>query len=242
MNSYKYIIPDESGFKAVTIDQLLAAGYYRMQHIMFTTNETTIDEDGKPIAVFWLRTITNRCKLNKAALTILKKCSRFSVSIQPACVDDEIETLYAHYKNHVTFSVASTITDYLHLDFLSNPFDSLMVQVRDEDKLIATGFFDKGKQSLAGILNVYHPKYQSYSLGKFLILQKLQYAVSQNKPFYYTGYISPDSTRFDYKTFPDPTAVEVLLPNESRWVPYHPLGKEFLAEYYLKYLYDDYTN
>ena len=57
-----------------------------------------------------------------------------------------------------------------------------------------------------------------------------------NKMFYYTGYVSTGSTRFDYKTFPDPTAVEVLLPDKQQWVPYYLLSKEFLSEYYLKFL------
>lgn len=236
MDNFHYFFPDENGFKADTIDRLLEAGYYRMQHLMFTTNETQIDGYEKSIPVFWLRTLVNRCKLSKSAFTILKKGARFSVSVQPAHVNDEIETLYALYKNHVVFSVSFSCTDYLHMDYLPNPFESMMVQVRDGNELIAVGFFDKGQQSIAGIMNIYHPGYQSYSLGKFLILQKLQYAVSNCTSFYYTGYISPGSTRFDYKTFPDPTAVEVLLPDKQQWVHYHSLGKAFLAEYYLKYL------
>jgi arginine-tRNA-protein transferase len=110
------------------------------------------------------------------------------------------------------------------------------VQVRDKDQLIATGYFDKGQQSIAGIMNIYHPDFQSYGLGKFLILQKLQYAALHSLPYYYTGYISPSSSRFDYKTFPDANAVEVLLPDKKQWVPYEGLGKSFLGDYYRKYL------
>lgn len=236
MDSFQYILPDENGFQGDTIDYVLARGYYRMQHLMFTTNDTVIDEGEKLIPVFWLRTLVNQCRPDKTAVAILKKGARFSVSFQPAGVDDEIEELYNLYKNHVAFSISSSCTDYLHTEFLPNPFESMMVQVRDNGVLIATGFFDKGQRSIAGIINIYHPKYQRYSLGKFLMLQKLQYALTQQKTFYYTGYISPGSTRFDYKTFPDPTCVEVLLPNQQQWVPYHLLGKEYLAEYYLKYL------
>lgn len=236
MDSTYYIAADENGFKGDTLDQLLAAGYYRMQHLMFTCNDTALGEDGPVIPVFWLRTLVKQCKLQTTANAILKKCAGFSVSFEQASVTVEIETLYALYKNHVPFSVSSTCADYLHHEFLPQPFDSMMVQVRDHDTLIATGYFDKGEQSIAGIMNIYHPRYRNYSLGKFLILQKLQYAFSQNKLFYYTGYISPGSTRFDYKTFPDPASVEVLLPDKQQWVPYHLLGKAFLEEYYLQFL------
>jgi arginyl-tRNA--protein-N-Asp/Glu arginylyltransferase len=236
MDSYYYITAGEKGFRADTLDRLLAAGYYRMQHLMFTCNETALTEDGQVIPVFWLRTLVQQCRLKKAANTILKKSQQFSVSFQPAYIDDEVEALYALYKNHVPFSVSTTCADYLHQDFLPEPFDSMMVQVRDKDQLIAAGYFDKGQQSIAGIMNIYHPQYYRYSLGKVLMLQKLQYALSQNKLFYYTGYISTGSTRFDYKTFPDPAAVEVLLPDKQEWTPYHLLSKAFLSEYYLQML------
>lgn len=236
MDSFYYTAADEKGFKADTLDDLLAAGYYRIQHLMFTCNDTAFNEGGPTIPVFWLRTLVKQCRLQKTANTILKKGGRFSVSFQPAYVDDEVEALYALYKNWVPFSVSSTCADYLHHPFLPQPFDSMMVQVRDRERLIATGYFDKGRQSVAGIMNLYHPQYHKYSLGKLLMLQKLNYALSQNKLFYYTGYISTGSTRFDYKTFPDPTAVEVLLPDKQEWLPYHLLSKAFLNEYYLKFL------
>ncbi|MCW3082325.1 GNAT family N-acetyltransferase [Segetibacter sp.] len=231
-----YIAADEHSFKNESFDNLLAAGYYRMQHIMFTCNDTALGEDGPVIPVFWLRTLVKQCKLNKSANTILKKCLGFTVSVQKAYVDEEIESLYSLYKNHVPFSVSSTCADYLHQEILPQPFDSMMVQVRDQERLIATGYFDRGQHTISGIMNIYHPEYKQYSLGKFLILQKLQYALSRNKLLYYTGYLSTGSTRFDYKTFPDPAAVEVLLPDKQQWVPYHLLSKAFLSEYYLKHL------
>ncbi len=234
-NSY-YIAADDKGFKAETIDELLAAGYYRMQHLMFTCNNTTLGEKGQSIPVFWLRTLVKKCRLQNSANTILKKCAQFSVNIQPAFVNDEVENLFALYKEWVPFSVSANCSSYLYQELLPQPFNSMMVQVRYQNQLIATGYFDTGKHSIAGIMNIYHPEYKQYSLAKFLILQKLQFAFSQNKSFYYTGYISPASTRFDYKTFPDPNAVEILLPDKQEWVPYSLLNKQFLSEYYDKFL------
>lgn len=207
-----------------------------MQHLMFTCNDTPVNEDGYSIPVFWLRTLVNECRVRKTASAVMKKCADFSVTIQPAYVDDEVEMLYALYKNHVPFAVSSTCYSYLHQEILPDPFNSLMVQVRDRKKLIGAAYFDKGLDSIAGIMNIYHPQYHSCSLGKFMMLQKLQYALSLEMIYYYTGYISTESTRFDYKTFPDANAVEVFLPVEQKWISYHLLGKEFLADYYLRYL------
>jgi arginine-tRNA-protein transferase len=235
MNNFQYIAAGEEGFKDVKLDDLLAAGFYRMQHVMFTCNDTVIDREGYSIPVFWLRTLVREFKLSRKANNITKKCAAFSVSIQPAYADEEVEDLYAVYKDHVQFTVSNTCSDYLHQPGLADPFNSMMVQVRDNSILIAAGYFDKGKQGIAGIMNIYHPQYKDYSLGKFLMLQKLKYALSQNMLFYYTGYISTESVRFDYKVFPDPGAVEVLLPVEQEWVPYHLLNKTLLAEYYSRF-------
>jgi arginyl-tRNA--protein-N-Asp/Glu arginylyltransferase len=236
MNNFQYIAAGEEGFKDVMLDHLLEAGFYRMQHLMFTCNETIINEEDHFIPVFWLRTLVNEYKLSRSANNIVKKCAGFTVSIQQAYVDDEVEDLYAAYKNNLQFTVANACADYLHQQSLPQPFDSMMVQVRDDNTLIAAGYFDKGREAIAGIMNIYHPDYNTYSLGKFLMLQKLRYALSQNMLFYYTGYISTESTRFDYKIFPDINAVEVLLPVEHQWSPYHLLTKKFLAEYYSRFL------
>ena len=119
---------------------------------------------------------------------------------------------------------------------LTLPFDAMIVNGYDKKQLIAAGYLDKGMHSVAGILNMYHPQYNKDSLGKFMMLQKWQYALANKMEYYYTGYISTGSTRFDYKTFPDPNAVEVFLPLEEKWVAYNLLNKAFLADYYLRFL------
>jgi arginine-tRNA-protein transferase len=235
-NSFHYINAGEQGFKSFVLDGLLAKGYYRMQHLMFTCNETPLGDESYAVPVFWLRTIVSDCASGKQANSIQMKCAGFSVQLEKAYVDDEIEDLYAIYKEHVPFTVSSTCNNYLHFDIMPDPFDSMMIQIRDNGKLIAVGYFDEGSVSIAGIMNIYHPQYRMYSLGKFLMLQKLKYARSENMQFYYTGYISTESKRFDYKTFPDSNAVEVYLPTEKKWLPYHLLGKSFLSEYYQREL------
>lgn len=235
MTNFRYIRAKEEGFKNSFFDRLLAAGFYRMQHFMFTCNDTVINREGTVVPVFWLRTLVQQYRLSRSAAIINKKCTNFCVQVQTARVDDEVEMLYALYKSYVPFTISETCADYLHQPGVPQPFDSMMVQVRDNDTLIAVGYFDKGNTAIAGILNIYHPDYKQYSPGKFLMLKKLEYAVEKNMMFYYTGYISTENTHFDYKIFPDPEAIEVLLPVEQRWLPYHLLNKNFLAAYYARF-------
>ena len=232
INEPLYFLPGENGFKGQILDEFLASGYYRMQHLIFTTNHTTLEPGKESIPVFWLRTEVIKICENKAALAIRKKCLPFTVTCKKAEITTELEELYRLYKNHVDFSASATCWDYLHLDEFDNPYDSRIIEVRDGNCLIAAGYFDLGKNAIAGILNFYHPDYNKFSLGKYLILQKIDYALANGIQYYYTGYISTEITKFDYKLFPDTTAIEVYLPVEKTWVPFALLGKEKLKDYY----------
>ncbi len=231
-----YVLPDENGFKGTVLDQYLELGFYRMQHIVFTTHHTRLDVAGNSVPVFWLRTLLPQVKEQPSAKAIRKKCNAFSITYKKAIVTAETEELYSLYRESVNFSTSETSRSYLHQFELENPFDSWMVEVRDATRLIAVGYFDKGATAIAGILNFYHPEYHKYSLGKFLILKKMDYAVACNMPWYYTGYISTANTKFDYKLFPDASAVEVYLPLENVWMPYNLLGKPLLLAYFIKNL------
>ena len=231
-----YIFPEIDGFKGEVFDAYLADGYYRMQHLIFTTHHTQIDTDSHRLPVFWLRTIVTAIKENKSASTIRKKCNEFTVTYKQATVTAEIENLYALYKDHVNFSTAANCKDYLHMDLFENPWDDWMVEIRDGALLIAVGYFDKGNNAIAGILNIYHPSYHQYSLGKYLILQKIDYAKINQIKYYYTGYISTASTKFDYKIFPDINAMQVFLPADKKWAPYTNFNKELLEAYFFNHI------
>ncbi len=231
-----YVLPDEAGFKGTLLDEYLALGFYRMQHIMFTTNHTRLNLDGNSVPVFWLRTLLPQVHEQPSARAIRKKCAAFSVTYKKAMITPETEALYSLYRESVNFSTSETSRSYLHQFEFYNPFDSWMVEVRDATQLIAVGYFDKGSNAISGILNFYHPAYNKYSLGKFLILQKINYAITNKMDWYYTGYISTATTKFDYKLFPDATAMQVYLPMERKWVCYNTLGKPLLLAYVIKYL------
>ena len=230
-----YIIPGLEGFKGNCLDDYLASGYYRMQHLLFTTNQTRNDLESSPIPVFWLRTPVRNMGENRSAVAIRKKCAGFSVSIKKASITSAIDKLYSLYRNHIDFNASADCSSCLHGFYLANPFDSWMVQVCDNKKLIAVGYFDLGSNSVSGILNFYHPSYKKFSLGKFLMLQKIDYALQTGRSFYYTGYISPAISKFDYKIFPDAKVMEVFLPKEKKWAPYSFLGKTGMEAYSIEH-------
>jgi arginine-tRNA-protein transferase len=231
-----FILPNELGCKGKLLDAYLAAGYYRMANMIFTTYATQINDTTEALPVFWLRTPVQNIVLNKAAKLIQKKGSQFTCTYKKANITAEVEALYSLYFKHIHFAAASTCFDCLHQAGFENPFTSWMIEVRENNLLIAVGFFDEGADSIAGILNFYHPNYKKYSLGKYLMLLKIKYALANNILFYYTGYLSTKVDKFDYKLFPDVAAIQVYLPAQNQWQPYSNWNKASLQQYYKQYL------
>ena len=153
------------------LDDYLAKGFYRYRQLLFTT--FYIEYQAILHDVFWLRTHVPSIKLSSSAQKLLKQNKRFSYTISHLQITEEMEALFALYREHVTFEHAQSVHDNLFGDSPNNIFESYVIKVYDGDILIALGCFDKGEKSIAGILNAYHPNYKKYSLGKFLILLKL---------------------------------------------------------------------
>lgn len=204
------------------LDEYLHMGWYRLGQIIFTTDYIPLGETWCP--VFWLRFKLDKVQYGKKQLALLKSNKGFTVEIKPLDITAEIEQLYELYKNHIDFEVSPTLTNYLYdgsiFGVTQNVFQTSMIEVRDNGKLIAVGVFDTGEETIAGIINIYHPDYYKYSLGKFLMLTKMNHAIETGKTWYYPGYIAYGYTKFDYKLFAGREAAEIFSPLSQHWLPY----------------------
>lgn len=210
------------------LDDYLSKGWYRMQQTIFTTD--IIIKNDHVIPVFWIRLVLKHYRPSASTRKILDLNKGFTVNIRSTGITAEAEALYQVYKEHVDFDVSPTIADYLIGEAPRTVYNTRCVEVRDGDKLIAAGYFDEGDDSLAGILNIYHPAYKQKSLGKYLMLVKISYALEKGKAFYYPGYISTAISKFDYKLFPGKEATEVYLSNSGTWVPWLSVTNDRLEE------------
>ena len=212
------------------LDLLLEKGYYRMRQNLFTTDEFYDSQAERAYDCFWLRTRLDLVK-NVKAHKIFKLNKRFTYIIGAAQLNEEINTLYETYRRAMDFDAHESVFHFLLNSDKMVEFNSKTIQIRDEGKLIAVAYFDEGQQVIMGNMNFYHPDYKKYSLGKYLMLLKIDYAQSKNMDYYYTGYISLENTKFDYKLFPDVHSIEVLIKQkENTWLPYSSLEKEGLKE------------
>ncbi len=210
------------------LDEYLAKGWYRMQQTIFTTD--IIIKNDMVIPVFWIRLVIKRYRANKSSKKIRELNKDFTVTITNGTITAEAEELYQLYKSSVNFEISESITDYLVGETISSIYNTRCLEIRNGSQLIAAGFFDEGDTTLAGILNIYHPDYKQKSLGKYLMLLKIEYALQHNKQFYYPGYISTTFSKFDYKLFPDKEATEVYLSNSRQWVPWLSMTSGQLEE------------
>lgn len=216
------------------LDDYLEQGWYRLGQIIFTTDYIPHGESW--CAVFWLRFRLDAIRYTKKHLALLKTNQRFTVEIKPLNITTDTEYLYRIYKNHIDFEVSPSLTNYLYdgsvFGVTRNVYDSKMIEVRDKGELIALGVFDEGEETIAGIINIYHPDYYKYSLGKFLMLTKMNYAIETGKLWYYPGYIAYGYKKFDYKLFAGKEAAEVYDAVAHRWMKYTDTLLEELVESY----------
>lgn len=200
------------------LDFSLSKGYFRMQQRMFTCQFESFANRLCP--VLWLRIVLANVQYGKSQRRLLKINETFSVTVKPLTRSDEIETLYATYRSSVNFDAPDSVESCLRDGAAHDAFTSSVIEVRDKGSLIAAGIFDNGSRSIAGIMNFYHPAYRKHSLGKYLMLLKINYAQAQQKTYYYPGYIAADYTKFDYKLFACEVATEVFDSSNGMWLPF----------------------
>lgn len=204
--------------KGSALDLCLSKGYFRMQQDIFTCRYIVFED--LLCVVHWLRLRLARVTYGPKQLRLLRINEKFSVEIKLFVLSNEMEALYSLYRASVNFDAPNSVNDCLLAGALHNIFDTYAIEVRDENQLIAVGIFDNGLRSIAGIMNFYHPTYRKQSLGKYLMLLKINYARLQQKTYYYPGYIVSNYPKFDYKLFACEAATEVFDSFGGSWLPF----------------------
>jgi leucyl-tRNA---protein transferase len=179
------------------IDLFLENGWFRMGRTIFTTN--FLKFNGVYHSAIWLRIDLLAFSPTKTQLKLQKLNAKFRVEFRPLVLNETHERLFSRYKMGITFDASSSLQDLLFHDGLVDVYYTQEVCVYDGEKLIAAGFFDTGEKTLMGITCFYDPDYQKYSLGKYLMFLKMQYARTQDMTHFYPGYFSPNYPVFDYK-------------------------------------------
>jgi arginyl-tRNA--protein-N-Asp/Glu arginylyltransferase len=200
------------------LDYYLSQGYYRMGQNLFTCEFLPLDAD--VYTTHWLRLSVAHAIYGPKQRRLFRLNERFTVATRPFRLTPEYEALYARYYQSIDFDANPSLGDLLLDSGTHNVFDTSVLEVRDGNQLIAAGVFDSGTDTIAGIVNFYDPSYHKYSLGKYLMLLKLEYARRHELAYYYPGYLVHNYPKFDYKLFACPAATEVFNARTHQWRPF----------------------
>jgi arginyl-tRNA--protein-N-Asp/Glu arginylyltransferase len=199
------------------LDAFLALGWFRMHQTIFTTEALLIDN--KMFPVIWLRVRLLDFELGRTYRSIRKRNGQLHLDIQKAVISPQHASLYDSYKESVSFEIAPSLEWLLYGNSYRDIYNTYMVNVFDQDKMIGAGFFDLGHQSAAGITSFFDPAYKKYSIGKYMIYEKMLYCKKVNFRFFYPGYFVPGYSRFDYKLEIGRSSLEYFCKVTNRWFP-----------------------
>lgn len=196
------------------LDEFLEQGWFRLRHFLHTTYFIYFDD--KLYDATWLRIDLTRFQPDRKRLKLLGKAGFLTVTIAPYRYQPAINDLYHLYAEAMPF------LDPEPLETLLGPtagfeFNTHMVQLHHEGRLVACGIFDLGQHAAAGISSFYHPDYRKYSLGKVLVQLKLLYCRRNGVRWFYPGYWVVGHPRFGYKLNMCPEALEYFDLHHGQW-------------------------
>ena len=199
------------------LDAALSLGWFRIQQSLFTTDE--LEFGGLIYEAIWLRVHLPAFEPDKKYTTLTRKNAGFHTEISKAVITSEQEALYAAYKNHLPFEASSSLHTLLLGEDRQNVFNTRMINMYAGDRLIGTGYFDLGRQAASGIVSFYDPAYKNYSLGLFMIYEKMFYCKREGFAWFYPGYFVPGYPMFDYKKKLGKGALAFYDRQQNTWYP-----------------------
>jgi arginine-tRNA-protein transferase len=197
------------------LDQYLELGWFRMGQAIFTTNFLNFRD--QHYNAVWLRVSLENFSVDRTFLRLSKLNAGFKKEIKEAELTAGKERLFKKYKGQTNFQAATSLKQLMYGKSDRQIFTTYEINIYDKDELIATGFFDLGGSSVAGITCFYDPAYRKYSLGKYLIYLKMEYCREKGFRFFYPGYFVPGYNFFDYKLSIGKPALQFLELGTSQW-------------------------
>ena len=207
------------------LDNYLEQGWFRAGRTIFTTN--FLHFNGTLHSALWLRLILAGFELSRSQVKKLKATNRFTFEVRPFVLTNEKEQLYADYKSGIGFQTASSLYQLLfdYQDII--PFNTYEIAAYDGHRLIGLGVFDLGADAAMGIVSFAHPDYKKFSLGKILILKKIQFGINEGLTYFYPGYFAPGYPAFDYKLDFGKSCTEFRDVRSGQWLSFAVFNEKY---------------
>lgn len=179
------------------LDLLLAQGWRHFGTHFYRYNLGFLNGDFR--FVIPLRIRLADFKPSKSKRRVLRKNQDLQTVIRPIEIDNEKHALFEHHKVRFDHGIPNSIYSFLDNDAANTPCEALEFCVYDKDKLLAVSFLDIGEKSVSSIYAMFEPTITKRSLGIYTMLLEIQYAIENDKTFYYQGYAYEGESFYDYK-------------------------------------------
>ncbi len=140
---------------------------------------------------------------SKSQKRVLKKCAQFKVYLNHNCKDImRYYPLFEKYINqrHMDGSMYPANIEQYKNFIMTSWLPVGYLEILEGDKLISVSVIDVLPNSYSAVYTFFDPDYESYSVGKFAILQMFQQALASQKQYVYLGYQVDECRKMNYKT------------------------------------------
>ncbi|KMT66363.1 arginyltransferase [Catenovulum maritimum] len=131
-----------------------------------------------------------------------KKCQNFTTRINKKAIPSQYFELYSKYINQRHSDSTMFPPDLAQFEnFVSASWLEVgFLEVYDQNKLISISVIDCLPDSFSAVYTFFDPDYSHYSLGRFAILQMVEFAKITQRNYVYLGYQIDECQKMNYKT------------------------------------------
>jgi arginine-tRNA-protein transferase len=181
----------------IQLDFLLAEGWRHFGQHFYRYNLGFLKNEFR--FVIPLRIRLAGFKFSRSQRRVINKNKDLRSIIRPIEFTDEKHALFKQHKMRFDHGIPENIYSFLDKEAATIPCPALEFCIYDKDKLLAVSFLDTGEKSVSSIYAMFAPEEAKRSLGIFTMLLEIQYAIENNKKFYYQGYAYEGESFYDYK-------------------------------------------
>lgn len=202
------------------LDRHLARGWRVTGQSIYNCNFLRLDS-GEIISVLPTRLSLYNHRFSKGIRKLMRRnLKRFKVVYSPADwpeVEEEGRVNEAYMAKYPDKST-SVLQYHAYGERGVKVFNTWQIKVYDGDLLIAFSYLDLGRKCVYSKAGIYDPAYANHSLGLFTMGLEIEFSRRKNIDWYYPGYVSEDTSMFNYKHRVGPLEFYDLF--SKRWIPY----------------------
>lgn len=136
---------------------------------------------------------------SKSQRRVLKRNEDLQIVFRPVEITPEKTKLFERHKRRFNHAVPDSIYEFLSFEPATVPCKALELCVYHNKTLLGATFFDVGADSVSAVYAMFEPLETTRSLGIFMMLATINYAIKTRNFFYYPGYAYIEKSFYDYK-------------------------------------------